>query len=62
MKTKTLDGWLDDEEVKVKVNIDDEQGYVTFICDDYNETELMFDWHTIEQLGLEMKKILEKIK
>lgn len=60
MKTTILNGWLDDEEVKVKVLIDNEQGYITFICDDCNETELMFDYHTIQQLGLEMKEILEK--
>lgn len=57
MKTKSLDGWLDDEEVKVKVLIDEEQGYITFICDDCNETELMFDYHVIQQLGLEMKSL-----
>ena len=60
MKTKNLSGWLDDEEVKVKVLIDEEQGYITFVCGDYNETELVFDYHVIQQLGLEMKEILEK--
>lgn len=59
-KTKNLDGWADDEEAKIEVNLDDEQGYITFIYDDYNETEIKFDWHVIEQLGLEMNRIINK--
>lgn len=56
MEQKTLDGWVDDEDTKIGVIFDEEQGYITFILDDYNETKIMFDWDTIEQLGLEMSK------
>ena len=56
MEQKTLDGWVDDEDTKIEVIFDEEQGYITFILDDYNETKIMFDWDTIERLGLEMSE------
>ena len=57
MEDKTLDGYVDDEDTKIEVIFDEDEGFITFILNDYNETKIKFDWDTIKQLGLEMSEI-----
>lgn len=59
MKEKTLNGTVDDEEAEIRVVFDEEQGYITLVLDDCNETEVKFDWHDIEQLFTGLKEIAE---
>ena len=58
MENKILDGYVDKEERKIEVIFDEDQGYVTFVLSDYSETEVMFEWDDIKQLGLEMDEAL----
>ena len=59
MKEKTLNGMVDDEESEIRVMFDEEQGYITLILGDCNETEVKFDWCDIEQLFTGLKEITE---
>ena len=43
MKEKTLTGMVDDEESEIRMAFDEEEGYIIFTLDDYNETEVKFD-------------------
>jgi len=50
-KTIIVKAFVDGEEQKVTINFDEEQGYVTLILNDYNQTQIKFDWETIEKIG-----------
>jgi hypothetical protein len=50
MKAETLNGYVDNEDMKIKVVFDDRQGYIRFILNDYNKTEVKFDWIDIERI------------
>jgi len=48
MKVKA---YVNCEEQQVTVKFDDEEGYITLTLSDYNQTEIKFDWKTIEEIG-----------
>ena len=49
-KTIKIKAYVDDEEQRVTMKFDNEEGYIILTFSDYNKTEIKLDWKTVENI------------